>query len=80
MKWFLDNLVYFVWVGIFLLLTGIFIDSAFLFLTGFIGFYLGVIFEEFPYLFRNGKNENKTLIDIHIHTIRHEKNFDIRNI
>lgn len=45
MKWFLDNSVYFVWVGIFLLLTGIFIDSAFLFLTGFVGFYIGIVFD-----------------------------------
>ena len=31
--------------------TGVFIDSAFLFITGIMGFYVGIMSEEFPYLF-----------------------------
>ena len=51
MKWFLDNSFYFVWIGFIMFVTGVFIDSAFLFITGIMGFYVGIMSEEFPYLF-----------------------------
>lgn len=57
MKWFFDNSSYFVWIGFSLFLTGISVNSDFLFVVSVIGFYFGILLEEFPYLFERKKKK-----------------------